>query len=545
MGFLEKEEDKMSKIEVLDCTLRDGGYVNQWNFGQEKIIRIFRGLTEAKINIIEYGYLSDKGNDANGSTIIKNVNQIKEILKEAITNQNIVVMANLGEYDVACLPQKENTVLYGIRLAFHKKDLDKAVLACHEIKSKGYQLFMQPMVSQSYSDEEFLKLIQIANDVFPYVFYIVDSFGAMKPKDLQRMLYLAEHNLHPAISIGFHSHNNLQLAYSNSKLFAEMQTSRKKVVDTSIFGMGRGAGNLNTELFAEYLNDNSEGNYAIKPLLKIMDSTLTPIYQEKYWGYSLAHYISAVYCCHPNYAAYLSEKNSLLMEDVEKIISSIEEVKKYSFDVHYIEELYFEYMTNKKAYKDDFRMLKDRFKGKKVLVIAPGKSAYLERDIISEFSKKEGIEMIAVNHEYPYVQDKEWIFVSNIRRFQVLEKKTYDRVIATSNIECENIFAHVRYQELINDVESVTDNAGLMCLKLLLYLGVKEIYLAGMDGYSTDSEANYLNNDLKLITPKSVTEKMNIGMVKVLEAYAKEIKISFLTQPKYLVVNGVEWERLK
>ncbi len=535
----------MSKIEVLDCTLRDGGYVNQWNFGQEKIIRIFRGLTEAKINIIEYGYLSDKGNDANGSTIIKNVNQIKEILKEAITNQNIVVMANLGEYDVACLPQKENTVLYGIRLAFHKKDLDKAVLACHEIKSKGYQLFMQPMVSQSYSDEEFLKLIQIANDVFPYVFYIVDSFGAMKPKDLQRMLYLAEHNLHPAISIGFHSHNNLQLAYSNSKLFAEMQTSRKKVVDTSIFGMGRGAGNLNTELFAEYLNDNSEGNYAIKPLLKIMDSTLTPIYQEKYWGYSLAHYISAVYCCHPNYAAYLSEKNSLLMEDVEKIISSIEEVKKYSFDVHYIEELYFEYMTNKKAYKDDFRMLKDRFKGKKVLVIAPGKSAYLERDIISEFSKKEGIEMIAVNHEYPYVQDKEWIFVSNIRRFQVLEKKTYDRVIATSNIECENIFAHVRYQELINDVESVTDNAGLMCLKLLLYLGVKEIYLAGMDGYSTDSEANYLNNDLKLITPKSVTEKMNIGMVKVLEAYAKEIKISFLTQPKYLVVNGVEWERLK
>lgn len=524
----------MTKIEILDCTLRDGGYVNQWKFGEEKIKNIFNGLVEAKIDIIEYGYLSDKGADTNDSTLFKNVEQIRNVLKEGRGEENIVAMINYGEYEIAKLPQRKDTVLKGIRLAFHKKDLEEIFCACREIKDKGYQLYMQPMVSQSYSDEEFLKLLQVANNTFPYVFYIVDSFGSMKHKDLQRMLHLAEHNLHPAIGIGFHSHNNLQLAYSNAKLFAEMQLNRKKIVDASIFGMGRGAGNLNTELFAEYLNNNFESNYSIKPLLKVMDYTLNLIYQEKYWGYSLAHYISAMYCCHPNYATYLAEKNSLLMGDVEKIIASIDEVKRFSFDSSYVEKLYYNYMISKKAYKSDLNMLERQFTGKKVLVVAPGKSAYSERENILEFSRKNNLEIVTINHVYQYVQGEGWIFVSNIRRFEMLNASVYARVIATSNIENEEVFAHIRYQELINDIKEVADNAGLMCIKMLIQLGVNEIYVAGMDGYSLDVEGNYLNEELKLVTPRSAMEKMNEGMEKMLEKYAKEVNIHFLTRPRYL-----------
>lgn len=125
---------------------------------------------------------------------------------------------------------------------------------------KGYKVFVQPMVSLNYTDEEFLSLIQLVNHIKPYAFYIVDSFGMMNKKNLIRLFYLVEHNLDESIWIGFHSHNNKQLAYSNAQCLIDTQTARNLIIDSSIFGMGRGAGNLNTELIVEYLNDNFHEN---------------------------------------------------------------------------------------------------------------------------------------------------------------------------------------------------------------------------------------------------------------------------------------------
>ena len=141
------------------------------------------------------------------------------------------------------------------------------------------------MVSLSYTDEEFLEMLKIVNTLEPYSFYIVDSFGMMKGKDLTRLFYMVEHNLKENIWIGFHSHNNLQLAYSNAQQLISVQTNRNIIIDSAIMGMGRGAGNLNTELFLGYLNENAEKNYDIKPLLTIVDKILTPFYERNYWGY--------------------------------------------------------------------------------------------------------------------------------------------------------------------------------------------------------------------------------------------------------------------
>ena len=109
------------------------------------------------------------------------------------------------------------------------------------------------MVSLSYTDEEFLDLIRRVNELEPYAFYIVDSFGMMKRKDLTRLFYLVEHNLNENIKIGFHSHNNMQLAYSNAQSLVDLHSDRELIIDASVYGMGRGAGNLNTELFVQYM----------------------------------------------------------------------------------------------------------------------------------------------------------------------------------------------------------------------------------------------------------------------------------------------------
>lgn len=155
------------------------------------------------------------------------------------------------------------------------------------------------MMTINYSDKELLDLIDAVNKLNPYACYIVDSFGVMKRNDLLVLSYIFDHNLNDNIIMRYHAHNNLQLAYSNAHSFADINIKRDKIIDSSIYGMGRGAGNLNTELFVQYLNDNHEGQYVVDPLLKIIDESLNAIYQETYWGYSMPHYLSAVYNCTP------------------------------------------------------------------------------------------------------------------------------------------------------------------------------------------------------------------------------------------------------
>ena len=147
------------------------------------------------------------------------------------------------------IPDWDGSSVDGIRVTFHKKDMLPALEQCRRLKEKGYKTFLQPMVALRYTDAEYLELIRLANEVGPYAFYLVDSFGTMKRKDMLRFFYMIEHNLREDIVIGFHSHNNLQLAYANAQTLVDLQTSRSLILDSSIMGMGRGAGNLNSELF--------------------------------------------------------------------------------------------------------------------------------------------------------------------------------------------------------------------------------------------------------------------------------------------------------
>ena len=205
-------------------------------------------------------------------------------------------------------------------------------------------------------------MIMQINDIEPYAFYIVDSFGVMRQKDLIRLFYVVEHNLKETIYIGYHSHNNMQLAYSNAQSLASVQTKRQLIMDSSIFGMGRGAGNLNTELFVGYLNDSKGTDYKLQPLLTIIDQILNKFYQKNYWGYSLPNYLSASHNVHPNYAGYLTDKQTLTVEDIDAIFSIMKTEKKADYDKNYIEELYITYMNSGKIYEEHLIELEEKLK---------------------------------------------------------------------------------------------------------------------------------------------------------------------------------------
>lgn len=522
----------MNNIKVLDCTLRDGGYCNNWQFGQKNIRKILKSLVDSNIDIIECGFLTNKVDYDVDVSKFTDLFQIESFLPDNHMEKLHVVMVNYGEFDFSKLPDCKDVPIDGIRLAFHKKNVHEALEACKVIAEKGYKVFIQPMVSLRYTDNEFLNLINEANRINPYAFYIVDSFGEMKRKDLTRLFYMVEHNLNDTIQIGFHSHNNMQLAYSNAQRLVELQTTRNLIIDSSVYGMGRGAGNLNTELFTEYLNECRETEYDIKPLLNIIDDVLDGFYQQKKWGYSLPNYISALHSAHPNYAFYLDDKKTLTVESMNEIFLRMDESKKYEYDKEYIEELYTAFMATgreQEVHKDE---LKRNLTGKTVLLIGPGKSAEIEKEKIIAYLKDSKSVSVSVNYDYPCFET-DFAFISNMRRFREYPSEKHNRCIITSNILADDVYLQTKYQELLNDVEAVRDNAGLMAIKFLMNYGVKKIVLAGFDGYSHNSTENYAEKTMALVTKTALLDAINHGMGMVLKEYSKQVEIIFLTKPVY------------
>ena len=520
----------MNTIRVLDCTLRDGGYCNDWRFGRTNITKIISGLLESGLDIIECGFLTEKEAYSPDRTKFNTIEQIGRLLPEGCSDGRIVAMMNCGDFDVSNLPENDGT-LDGIRYAFHKKDVDKAVADCKFIMGKGYKVYMQPMVSLCYSDREFLDLIEKANNLSPYAFYIVDSFGTMKRRDLTRFFYMVEHNLSPVVRIGFHSHNNLQLAYSNAQRLVEIQTNRDIIIDSSVYGMGRGAGNLNTELFLEYLNEAIGSCYSIKPLLHIIDEILDGFYQQNYWGYSLPNYLSAVHNTHPNYALYLSDKKTLPVECMDEIFSLMDSEKIVEYDKSYIESLYKTYQSGRDTLNDNADIFAAAVKGKTVVLIAPGRTSETEKNKIASYCRDSGAVTISINIDYPFMST-DYIFLSNKRRLSVLPEKRRNRCICTTNIAEKGVYLSVPYKDLINTVDDVCDNAGLMAVNLLIKCGVKKVVMAGFDGYSMDLENNYSKQNVISAVNRRMVNRINGGMQIVLSEYAKKISLEFLTESR-------------
>lgn len=525
----------MGDLKILDCTLRDGGYCNQWKFGKNNIKKIINSLVESGIDIIESGFLTNKVTYDDEVTKFTTMDEVSKFIPENREGKIFVCLTNYGEYNLDDIPLYDGTSLDGLRIAFHKKDMIPALDFCKGIKEKGYRVFIQAMVSLNYSDEEFLELIHRVNKIKPYAFYIVDSFGVMKKKDLIRLFYMVEHNLDENVSIGYHSHNNMQLAFSNAQALIDIVTRRNLIIDASVFGMGRGAGNLNTELLVEYLNDNIGTSYTFKPLLTIIDEILNPFYQQNYWGYSLPNYLSAKHNTHPNYAGYLDSKKTLTVENMDEIFSMMDDAKRANYDKEYIEELYIHYMATGQVQESHLAELKEKISGKKVLIIAPGKSSLEEKDKIIHCASQEEIITISINFDYTEC-NTDFIFLSNLRRFRELNEEKRKKCIVTSNIPAVGVYLQTKYRDLINNIDAVRDNAGMMLIKFLIHLGARKVYIAGIDGYSPDPTENFADQKMNFFTQKANFEAMNDGMNRMLKEYRSEIDIEYVTTPKYVSI---------
>jgi 3-deoxy-D-manno-octulosonate cytidylyltransferase len=507
-------------IRILDCTLRDGGYINNWNFEDRVSKNIVDALQKSEIDIFECGYLSEKGNNEN-STLFKTIDDIDRIVSKE-QKSKALLMINFGDYSVDQLPSSSE--IFGIRLAFHKKDLKEALELSQEIIQKGFRLFVQPMLTSTYSEEELFHLIKETNKIEPYAFYIVDSFGSMDKNELLKLLKFTELFLKEEIVIGFHSHNNMQMAFSNSIEFLS-NTNRDIILDSSIFGMGRGAGNLNSEIICDFLNKNRGTNYKLEPLLDVIDNYLEAIHQENFWGFSVAHFLSGKSRIHPNYATYLLNKKTLSVSQIDTVLNQIEENKKNSFDSNYIEQLY---ISSFKSDSSEIEFPKE----KKILLIASGKNVSLEIEKIKDFIKREDPIVIGVNHINKMVETP-YIFFSNQKRFDEFKADLGTRkTILTSNLKSES-WKKVDFKTLYNFKNINFDNASILLLNLLTKNGIGKIHIAGLDGYDLNKINNYSYREYTSVLNRDAISQVNENIEKAIRKLSETVEIEFLTESRF------------
>lgn len=526
------------EIKVLDVTLRDGGCVNDFNFGQTYMEQILVAQESSGVDVIEMGYIDEVKGSASGRSQYINEQVITEcLLKNKKPGVTYVAMMDYGKFNVDNLKLRTESSIDGLRVAFHKRNMHDMIPLGRKVIEKGYQLYIQPMITLRYSDVELLELIDLVNKELPDAsgFYIVDSFGEMRPNDMNRALNLVDHNLIPSMLLGFHSHNNLQMSYSNACAMLQFPTNRNLMLDSSIMGMGKGAGNLNTELLLEHLNLYYGKSYKISPLLEVIDKVINQLHSEFYWGYAPEYYLSSANHCTPSYAGHFYNKHMLPIDQVGELLSMIDESKKISFDKNYAEELWRIYNESKQV--DDSSVvseMKSLIAGKKALLVAPGKSIIDNKEKIEQLIDQDDVVSIGLNLTEPFKVDYLMATRQDVYETAIQAGKS---VITTSNVSkgTRGKVKILNYKNWIEISDERThDSSSVIILNLLKACGVKEVLLAGLDGFMVNINENYSDPNLRRPVSVEQVERRNAYYKRFIADIALTgIKVTFVTPSKY------------
>lgn len=521
----------MNNIKLLDCTLRDGGYINDWNFGFHTIKDIIKKLVSSQVDYVEVGFLRNCEYDRD-KVLFNNCAEIAPVIPEKRDNTMFTAMALHNNYDLSKLEPYDGKTIDAIRVTFHDYDIEEGLVFVQEAKNKGYKVFCNPINIMGYSDEMILRLLKKVNQIQPYAFSIVDTFGSMMKSDLQRIYSLIEHNLDKSIVIGLHLHENLALSYSLAQEFIAMKSAeRRSVIDASMLGMGRVPGNLCMELIMDYMNKNQGCTYDVNPVLDSIDDHIVQLKQIEPWGYSTAYALSAKYNLHRNYAEFLLSKGRLRAKQINLILASIEEHKKTAYDEAYIENLYESFQNHEVDDKELLSKLKKQWKDRDILILAPGASIAEQKEKIDQFISSQNPIVVSANF-IPEFYKQDYIFYSNAMRYSAIEDKSnIENLLITSNLmeicSAENI---LNYAELCFDDKGQCDNCVIMLLKLMIKLGKRKVYVAGFDGYHTKS-CNYVSSYMASQHTKGVEE--NIKNTAYVADIRKKMEVVFLTQSLY------------
>jgi 4-hydroxy 2-oxovalerate aldolase len=282
---------------ILDCTIRDGGLVNNWDFSVLFVQDMYHGLSAAGVEYMEIGYKNSakllQGGQS-GPWRFLNEAFLKEVIPHKLGTK-LSALVDIGRVDENDILPREHSLLDLIRVACYVKDLDKGLALVEKFHQMGYETSINIMALSHVMENELAEAFDEINKSSVDLVYIVDSYGSMDFRDVDYLVSKFQRLL-PEKELGIHMHNNLQLAYANTIIGASKGVS---FLDSSVYGMGRAAGNCPTELIVSYLKNP---RYEVRPVLEIIEKHMIQMREMWEWGYLIPYMIVGSLDEHPRVA---------------------------------------------------------------------------------------------------------------------------------------------------------------------------------------------------------------------------------------------------
>lgn len=326
----------MTKTKILDCTLRDGGYYNEWDFNPALTESLFTSLNDTGIDIVEVGYKAPPQSGFAGLYRYcpeSQLAQLRELSKvqyafmidaKEFLNTELRVDRNLVRAHIG--PRSESLFSW-CRIATHQSTLDGATELVREIRGLGYQVCFNAMGFSLLSEQQISNTLRAVAAAGTDVFYFADSFGSFRPEDVVRFLRQIRNEYGGAV--GIHTHDNQGLAFANSEAAIAAGVD---YLDGTVMGMGRGAGNLKLEqlLLSLYFRENRQdlNPYA---LVDLIEAHFAPLHREYNWGWDFSYMLSGLQNIHPTYCQKLKSSHQFTLGQVAGILREIPLARRSSY----------------------------------------------------------------------------------------------------------------------------------------------------------------------------------------------------------------------
>lgn len=286
------------EIEVVDCTVRDGGLMNDHHFEDGFVRRVYETCVAAGIDYMEFGYKADKkifAPDEYGAWKFSDEDDIRRVIGEKDPNIRFCVMADAERTDYhRDIPPKDESLIDVIRVAAYVHQIPTAMDMLKDAHEKGYMTTFNWMAISTVPDYERDAAMEVIAECPADVLYIVDSFGSLYSEQIEDLMNRFKSVAEGADKrIGIHTHNNQQLAFANTICAI---VNGATMLDASLYGLGRGAGNCPMELLLGFLKNPK---FNRRPVLQTVQEVLLPMSREFDWGYSIPYAITGQLNEHP------------------------------------------------------------------------------------------------------------------------------------------------------------------------------------------------------------------------------------------------------
>lgn len=286
------------EIKVMDCTVRDGGLMNNWQFSDDFVRAVYQACVQAGIDYMEIGYKSSESafsRDEVGPWKFCDDKDLRRVVGSNKTALKLSAMADIGRIEPGDIPPAKDSVIDMLRVACYVHQIDKGIALAEHCIDKGYEVCINLMAVSKVNEMNLDEALQdVAKSRVP-IFYLVDSFGSMYSENIEHLVKKYQAAL-PDKVIGIHAHNNMQLAMSNT-ITGIIENCN--MLDATLLGMGRGAGNCPMEILIAFLKNPK---YRLLPLLDVIQNHIHPLQQDIQWGYHIPYLITGALNEHPRSA---------------------------------------------------------------------------------------------------------------------------------------------------------------------------------------------------------------------------------------------------